>query len=157
MEVALRRGTRAPALAQPDSSYDSFLAALELLARSNDIAPLLGFLRSDRPLTADMRRDIAGLIEMLHARTLPRARGKPTGKAPLYRNPNYWAAHIVRVAIARWKTETGKRRIPNDVKEDLVKQAIEGVSTWKVAQEYGQPPRFERVLEILRKPRHRSF
>jgi hypothetical protein len=158
METALSRGSRAAKTFTPsDADYDSFIAALEPWARADDISALLNFLRSHHTLTAGMRHDLAALIEMLYARTRPRAQGKPGGKQQLYRNPNHWAAYIVREAIARWKTETGKQRVPNDVTEDLIKRAIENVSTWKVAQEFGRRLRSKTVREILRKPRHRSF
>lgn len=155
MGGALERGSRA--LTQFDGGQDSFFAALEPWARADDIGPLIRLIKSGEPLTANTRRDIAALIEILHGRTQSRSRGKPPGKQLLYRNPNHWAAYIARGLIRGWKAVTGKQRIPDGIREPLVAEAIKLVRTWTVAQEFKGRLDAETVLAILRKPRDRSF
>jgi hypothetical protein len=146
---------RSRALKSFVDNYGGLAAALEPWATADDIGPLIRFIKSGEPLTAKMRRDIAGLIEILHQDTRPQ--GRPAGKQLLYRNPNYWAAYIARGLIAGWKAETGNQRIPNGIKESLVAEAIERVRSWKVAQEFKRRFTTEKVLNILRKSQKRSF
>jgi hypothetical protein len=135
---------------------DEFLDAAMALHERNDIAPLLAFVRSDRPLSSENRDNLARLIKFLHARSQPRREGKPGGKHLRWQKPEYVAAFLVDQFKEAWRREHGKDNVPATQEAKFVDAVIHQMGTWAMMR--GKPPlRRERIIALLREPKDRRL
>jgi hypothetical protein len=134
----------------------AFFHAVMACHEFDDIVPLLDFLRSDRPLSAENRRNLAGLIEILHARSRPRRPGKPGGKIMRWKDPTYVATFVVETRLNAWRKEHGTRKVPDAVRDQLVESTIRDTAGWAMMQ--GKPTLDpERITTLLRESKARRL
>ena len=134
----------------------AFLMAVTAWHERDDIVPLLNFVKSDRPLSDEIRRNLAGLIEILHVRSRPRRSGNPGGKHLRWQDPTYVATYLAEDLLNRWRQETGKRRVPAKKTEEIVEAIISQTKNWAMMR--GEPPLDpERMKTLLRESKDRRL
>ncbi len=134
----------------------AFFQAVMAYHECGDIVPLMDFLRSDRPLSAENRRNLAGLIEILHARSRPRRPGRPGGKLMRWQDLTYVATFLVESRLNAWREENGTRKVPDAVRDQLVESTIRDTKGWAMMR--GKPPLDpERIRTLLREPKARRL
>jgi hypothetical protein len=131
---------------------DEFLDAVMALHERNDIAPLLAFVRSGRPLSSANRDNLARLLELLFARGRPLKNGRPGGKHLRWQNSNYVAAFQVDQFMAAWRREHGKKRVPDKQRDKFVDAVI-----GQMKEAGKRRPNKKRVLELLHEPKDRRL
>lgn len=134
---------------------DEFLDAAMALHERNDIAPLLAFVRSDRPLSSENRDNLARLIKFLHARGQPRRAGKPGGMHLRWLKPNYMAAFLVDICKAGWRQDHGKHHVPATQEEEFIDAMIGQMGTWVKMR--GKRFNKERIIALLHEPKDRRL
>ena len=122
----------------------------------SDVAPLLDYIRSEQPLTPKIRSVIAGIIETLDLRTKPRKAGTPGGKHLRWTIPEYVAVFYVDRYMDRWRSENGKTRVPEKIKDTFIDAALRKMKHSAMLK--GKPPiSRERVVTLLREPKSRRL
>jgi hypothetical protein len=142
-----------------------FNVALIAWHERGDLAPLLDYVRSDRPMTPRIREVIAALMENLHARTRPRPNpGKPGGTHARWREPIYLAAWLTESKMRHWRETNDKKRVPKVVSYEFIAEAISDVNKWHIMR--GEKPLdptinsndHERVVTlVLREPKSKRL
>jgi hypothetical protein len=135
-------------------SGNPFLDALIALHQRHDIEPLLAIVGSGHPLTP--RDHLVRLLELLHALGQARRPGKPSGEHLRWQNPNYIAAYLVDRRLNALRQATGRRRVSVTETERAVHAVINEMRGWALTQGK-RLPRKERVLQLLREPKHRRL
>jgi hypothetical protein len=139
-------------LPKPDYPADEFHNAIMAVHdERNDIAPLLAYLRSDRPLSPMERLNLARLLELLHARTRPLAGGRPGGTLSRWPKADYVVQYLVDARKEAWRREHGKHGVPFAEEEKFVDAAILSL------EQVGKQPNRDRVKELLREPKSRRL
>jgi hypothetical protein len=133
-------------------SGDDFHAATMALHDRNDIAPLMAYLRSDRPLSSGDREGLARLLELLHARSLPLKGGRPGGTLSKWPKPDYVAAFLVDQFKDAWRQERRKRNVPSETEDEFVDAVIAYMQV-----NTGKRLNKERILRILHGPKKRRL
>jgi hypothetical protein len=107
-----------------------------MAAQTGDIAPLADYLVSDKPLTAENRTALAGLLrlwrefldELLPGEDgrprKPRRVGTPRGKLDRWRMANYIAVEILRPKVAYWLKKNKRKTIPEQDLKTLIGEVI---------------------------------
>jgi hypothetical protein len=137
-------------------SADPFDEACWAYHEENDIDPLIAVLRSEHPLSAKNRAQLARLIDLLHALGQARRPGKPGGKHTRWNNPNYICAELAERRLAKLKQDSGRRKVSTADREKTVDDLIGEMTGWALTQRK-RLPRKERVLALLREPKNRRL
>ena len=158
-EEDLRNAWKDPSPAssvQLSGDYGGFLMAVMAWHERDDIVPLLNFVQSDRPLSDENRRNLADLVEILHARSRPRRSGKPAGRHTRWLKPNYVVAFVAEKRLGAWKKNNGKSKAPAAITLEMVKDTIRIAKSWAMMR--GKPPlKCERIIALLREPKNRRL
>jgi hypothetical protein len=89
-------------------SADPFDEACWAYHEENDIDPLIAVLRSEHPLSAKNREQLARLIDLLHALGKARRQGRPGGKHTRWTKPDYICAYLAERRLAENKRASGR-------------------------------------------------
>lgn len=103
---------------------DDFQAALWALHDQQDVAELVAYLRSDKPLESEQRRMLADLLDLLHAKAVPPARGRPNHNGAAWKNSAQLAAYIAERFRQQWRMENGTYRVPATKTDEFCRAAI---------------------------------
>jgi hypothetical protein len=114
-----------------------------------DVEPLAAYLEAATELATEQLRALAGVLRLVHAKPPKRGRGRPKGTLSRVHNPNQIAAQFVKHDVARWKTDTGKRKIPEKMKDAIITKRVSYINSWEFVKTRGRAS-VERVKELLR-------
>lgn len=143
VEVAEAMATLEPT----DDGLALFAASMALHER-RDVGPLVGILRSERPLSREARDSIAGLLELLHARGKPRRRGRPnTKKAGAWKNNAQVAAYLAKLLQDSWRGKHRRKNAPDAVTRECVAAAIRTIEEGSGGKKSADT---EKVIAILK-------
>jgi hypothetical protein len=136
---------------------DAWTDAL-LAYRDGDPEPLTNYLSAaaeEVPALARQLRDLARLLQFMHAKTQTLPPGNPGGPWQRWREPNYVAAWYAEHWIANHKRDTGRSTIADETRESFIADAVNLINGWHFAKD--NPASVDRVREILRGPRSRRI
>ena len=146
----------------PDMSEtgDRWTDAVVAAGNGDNIKPLANYLNDvgagrEPALTQQQLDGLASLLRLQHARAQKRPRGKPSGTLRRLLDPNYVATQIVKMRIAIWKRDNGRRNIPDTIRDKTIADTVAKISKWHFAKR--KPPSVNRVMAILKGPRSRRL
>jgi hypothetical protein len=135
---------------------DSWVDALIAFLDRKDVGPLVAYLEAATELTREQLRALAGVLRLVHAKPPKRWRGRPKGTLSRLHDPNQIATQFVKRDFARWKIDTGKRKIPEKIKDAIITKRVSYINSWDFVKTHGRAS-VERVKELLRVPKTRRL
>jgi hypothetical protein len=90
-----------------------------------DISELVTYLKSNEPLSGKDRSMLADLLDLLHAKSRKRGRGRPSHNGAAFNNNAQHAAYVAERFRQQWRIENGKRRVPEAITEQFCRAAID--------------------------------
>jgi hypothetical protein len=138
------------------SAGDPWADAIIAWHDRNDIEPLAAFVQAGPKLSPAQWLDLAELLRTIDAKARPRRPGKPRGTSQQWRDPDYLAAWIAEQRIPAWEEKHGRKNVPDEEREAIIKEVVAWVKTWAITSDWRQKkptrrkkPTVNRVRDLL--------